>query len=151
MNISNPPPGKTDITSMLLDARAEKDLVNSVCRTAAQMAAFVGEAGSDWVAGSLVTVTVVTSSPIILLPGQHDCVTVINNFFSLARLEYYTKPQGVEREPRLPPRLAGPLHKIIMTTNLNPVKVRPAKDLPTYSQAHWHLIACVNSLTCSWH
>ncbi|XP_056275519.1 ankyrin repeat and MYND domain-containing protein 2-like isoform X1 [Pseudoliparis swirei] len=88
--------GKTDITSMLLDARAEKDLVNSVCRTAAQMAAFV---------------------------GQHDCVTVINNFFSLARLEYYTKPQGVEREPRLPPRLAGPLHKIIMTTNLNPVKI----------------------------
>lgn len=52
-------------------------------------------------------------------------MTVINNFFSLARLEYYTKPQGLEREPKLPPRLAGPLHKIIMTTNLNPVKVKP--------------------------
>lgn len=38
------PPGKTDITSMLLDAGAETDLVNSVGRTAAQMAAFVGEA-----------------------------------------------------------------------------------------------------------
>ncbi|KAM6903511.1 ankyrin repeat and MYND domain-containing protein 2-like [Lycodopsis pacificus] len=88
--------GKTDITSMLLDAGAEKNLVNSVGRTAAQMAAFV---------------------------GQHDCVTVINNFFSRARLEYYTRPQGLEREPRLPPRLAGPLHKIIMTTNLNPVKI----------------------------
>ncbi|XP_074469430.1 ankyrin repeat and MYND domain-containing protein 2-like isoform X2 [Sebastes fasciatus] len=88
--------GKTDITSMLLEAGAEKDVVNSVGRSAAQMAAFV---------------------------GQHDCVTVINNFFSLARLEFYTRPQGLEREPRLPPRLAGPLHKIIMTTNLNPVKI----------------------------
>ncbi|KAJ0003584.1 hypothetical protein NQD34_008682 [Periophthalmus magnuspinnatus] len=87
---------KTDITSMMLDAGAEIDLVNSVGRTAAQMAAFV---------------------------GQHDCVTVINNFFSRARLEYYTRPQGVDTEPMLPPRLAGPLHKIIMTTNLNPVKI----------------------------
>ncbi|KAA8586073.1 hypothetical protein FQN60_007642 [Etheostoma spectabile] len=88
--------GKTDITSMMLDAGAETELVNSVGRTAAQMAAFV---------------------------GQHDCVTVINNFFSRARLEYYTQPQGLEKEPRLPPQLAGPLHKIIMTTNLNPVKI----------------------------
>lgn len=55
--------------------------------------------------------------------GQHDCVTVINNFFSRARLDYYTKPQGLEKEPKLPPKLAGPLHKIIMSTNLNPVKV----------------------------
>lgn len=59
-------------------------------------------------------------------PGQHDCVTVINNFFSRARLEFYTRPQGQEQEPKLPPKLAGPLHKIIMTTNLNPVKVRTA-------------------------
>ncbi|XP_056154879.1 ankyrin repeat and MYND domain-containing protein 2-like [Lampris incognitus] len=88
--------GNTDITTMMLDAGAETDLVNSVGRTAAQMAAFV---------------------------GQHDCVTVINNFFSRARLEYYTRPQGLEREPKLPPKLAGPLHKIIMTTNLNPVKM----------------------------
>ncbi|XP_072303186.1 ankyrin repeat and MYND domain-containing protein 2-like isoform X1 [Eucyclogobius newberryi] len=88
--------GKTDITSMMLDAGAEIDVVNSVGRTAAQMAAFV---------------------------GQHDCVTIINNFFSRARLEYYTRPHGLETEPMLPPRLAGPLHKIIMTTNLNPVKI----------------------------
>lgn len=56
--------------------------------------------------------------------GQHDCVTVINNFFSRARLDYYTRPQGLEKEPKLPPKLAGPLHKVIMSTNLNPVKVR---------------------------
>ncbi|MCJ8740251.1 hypothetical protein PDJAM_G00056730 [Pangasius djambal] len=88
--------GKTDITWMMLDAGAETDVVNSVGRTAAQMAAFV---------------------------GQHDCVTVINNFFSRKRLDYYTKPQGLEKEPKLPQKLAGPLHKIIMSTNLNPVKM----------------------------
>ncbi|XP_052473277.1 ankyrin repeat and MYND domain-containing protein 2-like isoform X1 [Carassius gibelio] len=88
--------GKTDITWMMLDAGAETDAVNSVGRTAAQMAAFV---------------------------GQHDCVTVINNFFSRGRLDYYTKPQGLEKEPKLPPKLAGALHKIIMTTNPNPVKI----------------------------
>ncbi|XP_077363298.1 ankyrin repeat and MYND domain-containing protein 2-like [Festucalex cinctus] len=88
--------GKTDITSLLLDAGAETDLVNSVGRTAAQMAAFV---------------------------GQHDCVTLINNFFSRARLEYYTRAQGTEAEPKLPPALVDPLHKIIMTSNLNPVKI----------------------------
>uniref|UniRef100_A0A671M674 Ankyrin repeat and MYND domain-containing protein 2-like n=1 Tax=Sinocyclocheilus anshuiensis TaxID=1608454 RepID=A0A671M674_9TELE len=88
--------GNAEITEMILDAGAETDLVNSVGRTAAQMAAFV---------------------------GQHDCVTVINNFFSRARLEYYTRPEGSKGEPKLPPKLAGPLHKIIMTTNLNPVKM----------------------------
>lgn len=60
---------------------------------------------------------------LFFLPGQHDCVTVINNFFSRSRLEYYTKAQGLETEPKLLPKLAGPLHKIIMTTNLSPVKV----------------------------
>lgn len=35
--------GKTDITWMMLDAGAETDAVNSVGRTAAQMAAFVGK------------------------------------------------------------------------------------------------------------
>lgn len=78
----------------------------------------------------------------IVLPGQHDCVTVINNFFSRARLEYYTRPQGLEREPKLPPWLAGPLHKIIMTTNLNPVKVRPVTEFKfssSWSRIHWNV------------
>ncbi|KAJ7985394.1 hypothetical protein DPEC_G00351600 [Dallia pectoralis] len=108
--------GKTDITWMMLDAGAETDLVNSVGRTASQMAAFV---------------------------GQHDCVTVINNFFSRARLEYYTKPQGLEKDPKLPLKLAGPLHKIIMSTNLNPVKmVLLVKENP--------VLAEVEALEKSW-
>ncbi|XP_009450975.1 ankyrin repeat and MYND domain-containing protein 2 isoform X2 [Pan troglodytes] len=57
------------------------------------------------------------------LSGQHDCVTIINNFFPRERLDYYTKPQGLDKEPKLPPKLAGPLHKIITTTNLHPVKI----------------------------
>lgn len=120
------PPGNTDITSMMLDAGAETDLVNSVGRTAAQMAAFVGETGEhSWLTHDLKGVI---SYLYFLFTGQHDCVTVINNFFSRARLECYTRPQGLESEPKLPPRLAGPLHKIIMTTNLNPVKVRSATE-----------------------
>nr|KAF6319150.1 ankyrin repeat and MYND domain containing 2 [Myotis myotis] len=88
--------GNKDITWAMLEAGAETDVVNSVGRTAAQMAAFV---------------------------GQHDCVTVINNFFPRERLDYYTKPQGLDKEPKLPPKLAGPLHKVITTTNLHPVKI----------------------------
>lgn len=37
-------PGNTDITTMMLNVGAETKLVNSVGWTAAQMAAFVGEA-----------------------------------------------------------------------------------------------------------
>ncbi|XP_043920685.1 ankyrin repeat and MYND domain-containing protein 2 isoform X2 [Protopterus annectens] len=88
--------GNTEITWMLLEAGADTEVQNSVGRTAAQMAAFV---------------------------GQHDCVTVINNFFSREKLEYYTKPQGLDPEPKLPNKLAGVLHRIITTTNLHPVKI----------------------------
>ncbi|XP_053570095.1 ankyrin repeat and MYND domain-containing protein 2 isoform X1 [Bombina bombina] len=88
--------GNKEITWLLLEAGADTDVVNSVGRTAAQMAAFV---------------------------GQHDCVTVINNFFARERLDYYTKPQGLSKEPKLPAKLAGPLHKIITTTNMHPLKI----------------------------
>ncbi|XP_062898368.1 ankyrin repeat and MYND domain-containing protein 2a isoform X2 [Mobula hypostoma] len=88
--------GNKEITRMMLEAGAEIDVVNSVGRTAAQMAAFV---------------------------GQHDCVTIINNFFSRERLDFYTKPQGLDKEPKLPVKLAGPLHKIIIMTNLHPVAI----------------------------
>ncbi|KAG5264274.1 hypothetical protein AALO_G00251900 [Alosa alosa] len=115
--------GNAEITGMILDAGAETDQVNSVGRTAAQMAAFV---------------------------GQHDCVTMINNFFSGMKLDYYTRPQGLEREPKLPPKLAAPLHKIIMTTNLNPVKmVMLVKESPLLVDV-WALEKCyrVMDLLC---
>uniref|UniRef100_A0A8C5WB20 Ankyrin repeat and MYND domain-containing protein 2 n=1 Tax=Leptobrachium leishanense TaxID=445787 RepID=A0A8C5WB20_9ANUR len=88
--------GKKDIVWMMLEAGADPDVLNSVGRTASQMAAFV---------------------------GQHDCVTVINNFYPREKLDYYTKPQGLSKEPKLPVKLAGPLYKIITNTNLHPVKI----------------------------
>lgn len=88
--------GKKDIVWMMLEAGADPDVVNSVGRTASQMAAFV---------------------------GQHDCVTVINNFYPREKLDYYTKPQGLSQEPKLPVKLAGPLYKVITNTNLHPVKI----------------------------
>ncbi|XP_038595786.1 ankyrin repeat and MYND domain-containing protein 2 isoform X1 [Tachyglossus aculeatus] len=101
--------GNKEITWVMLEAGAETDVVNSVGRTAAQMAAFV---------------------------GQHDCVTVINNFFPRERLDYYTKPQGLDKEPKLPIKLAGPLHRIITTTNLHPVKiVLLVKENPLLAEA----------------
>ena len=59
--------GNTTITRLILEAGAKTTPVNSVGRTATQMAAFV---------------------------GQHACVSLINNFFSVDDLAYYTKPQG---------------------------------------------------------
>ncbi|KAK7480965.1 hypothetical protein BaRGS_00027780 [Batillaria attramentaria] len=64
--------GNPEVTSMILEAGAKVDHINSVNRTAAQMAAFV---------------------------GQHQCVRVINNFFPKQELERFTVPQGFEKSP----------------------------------------------------
>ncbi|KAK3578801.1 hypothetical protein CHS0354_030220 [Potamilus streckersoni] len=88
--------GNVEVTRMMLDAGANPDHTNSVGRTAAQMAAFV---------------------------GQHQCVAAINNFFPSSGLDIYTKPQGLEKEPRLPQHLAPVLVKMINMSNMNPVRI----------------------------
>lgn len=88
--------GNAETTKLLLEAGARTDYVNSVGRTATQMAAFV---------------------------GQHECVSVINNYFAKEDLAPYTKIQGVDTEPRLPQELALPLAKMINFANLHPVKL----------------------------
>ncbi|XP_077993617.1 ankyrin repeat and MYND domain-containing protein 2-like [Glandiceps talaboti] len=88
--------GSVECCKLLLDAGAKTTGTNSVGRTATQMAAFV---------------------------GQHACVSVINNYFSKQEVDYYTKVQGFEKEPKLAPHLAAPLHKLVLFSNLNPVKV----------------------------
>ncbi|XP_038049493.1 ankyrin repeat and MYND domain-containing protein 2-like [Patiria miniata] len=88
--------GNTEVTRLILEAGAKTTPVNSVGRTAAQMAGFV---------------------------GQHACVSIINNFFSREDVDYYTKKQGFEKEPKLKPELAPAVHKLILQTNLNPVKI----------------------------
>ncbi|XP_022106491.1 ankyrin repeat and MYND domain-containing protein 2-like isoform X2 [Acanthaster planci] len=88
--------GNTEVTRMMLEAGAKTTPVNSVGRTAAQMAGFV---------------------------GQHACVSIINNYFSRDDIDYYTKKQGFEKDPKLKPELAPIVHKLILQTNLNPVKL----------------------------
>jgi len=88
--------GKKDVVRVLLEHDACVGLVNTVQRTAAQMAAFI---------------------------GQHEIVSLINNFFSPKDLEYYCQPRGLETEPKLPPSLFSALYKYIINVNLNPVKL----------------------------
>ncbi|XP_063954035.1 ankyrin repeat and MYND domain-containing protein 2-like [Lytechinus pictus] len=88
--------GNTEVTRLMLQSGAKTSPTNSVGRTAAQMAAFV---------------------------GQHACVSIINNFFDREQLDYYTIPRGFEKEPKLPTQLAPGLHKMILMHNLNPVRL----------------------------
>ncbi|XP_070536032.1 ankyrin repeat and MYND domain-containing protein 2-like [Ptychodera flava] len=88
--------GSEECVTLMLEAGAKTNSVNSVGRTATQMAAFV---------------------------GQHACVSIINNFFSRDEVDYYTKIQGFEKEPKLEPHLSAPLHRLIMFSNLNPVRI----------------------------
>jgi hypothetical protein len=75
---------------------AKMGATNSVGRTAAQMAAFV---------------------------GNHNCVLTINNFIPKADINYYIKPQGLQTEPMLHPHIADNFHLFIMQVNVYPVRV----------------------------
>lgn len=88
--------GNTEICSMLLDAGINPNTLNSVNRTASQMAAFV---------------------------GNHACVETINNYVPKSLLEYYTKPQGLQKEAYLPPSALDDFHKFVTETNLHPVRI----------------------------
>jgi len=88
--------GSTEICRMLLEAGAKPYHTNSVNRTAAAMAAFV---------------------------GNHSCVAVINNFVSKEEVWFYTRKQPLESEPKLPQELAKSVYKIVMSMNTNPVRI----------------------------
>uniref|UniRef100_D3TQD2 MYND Zn-finger and ankyrin repeat protein n=1 Tax=Glossina morsitans morsitans TaxID=37546 RepID=D3TQD2_GLOMM len=88
--------GNTEICRMLLDAGINPNSVNSVSRTASQMAAFV---------------------------GNHACVETINNYVSKSLLEYYTQPQGLQKEPFLSPTVLDAFHKFVVEVNLHPVRI----------------------------
>ncbi|XP_015114985.1 ankyrin repeat and MYND domain-containing protein 2 [Diachasma alloeum] len=88
--------GNADLCHLLLTHGAKINATNSVGRTAAQMAAFV---------------------------GNHNCVATINNYIPKADIDYYVKPQGLQTEPMLPPHLADSFHRFIMQVNVHPVRV----------------------------
>lgn len=75
---------------------AKVNAINSVGRTAAQMAAFV---------------------------GNHNCVAVINNFIPKTDIAYFIKPQGFQKEPLLNPHLADSFHSFTMQISVHPVRV----------------------------
>ncbi|XP_072744431.1 ankyrin repeat and MYND domain-containing protein 2 isoform X2 [Anoplolepis gracilipes] len=88
--------GNADLCHLLMSHGARLTATNSVGRTAAQMAAFV---------------------------GNHNCVATINNFIPKADIDYFIKPQGLQSEPMLPAHLADCFHQFIMQVNVNPVRV----------------------------
>ncbi|XP_033196221.1 ankyrin repeat and MYND domain-containing protein 2 [Bombus vancouverensis nearcticus] len=88
--------GNAELCHLLMSYGARLTATNSVGRTPAQMAAFV---------------------------GNHNCVATINNFIPKADIDYYVKPQGLQTESMLPPHLADSFHKFIMQINVHPVRV----------------------------
>ncbi|CAN7986452.1 unnamed protein product, partial [Ixodes hexagonus] len=88
--------GRADVVSLLLEHGASLTAVNSLGRTAAQMAAFV---------------------------SNYDVVAVMNNFLPREELEYFARPQGLDTEPKLPAALLAPLYRLVLATNVHPVRV----------------------------
>lgn len=88
--------GHLKVVGLLLEAGADVNHINSVGRTAAQMAAFV---------------------------GQHEVVSMINHYVPEEDVVYFTKPRGLEKEPKLNPSLAVPLWTYLRQTNIHPVRL----------------------------
>eukprot|EP01137_Pigoraptor_chileana_P006085 Opistho-2@50030 len=88
--------GATITTLLLLQNGAKANATNDRNKTASMTAAFV---------------------------GQHECASLINNFFPFSHLEYFTKPQGLETEPKLKPEMGPILHGYVLLNNLNPARV----------------------------
>ncbi|XP_067643012.1 ankyrin repeat and MYND domain-containing protein 2 [Eurosta solidaginis] len=88
--------GNTEVCRLVLDAGINPNSLNSVSRTASQMAAFV---------------------------GNHSCVETINNYVPRTGLEYYTRPQGQHKEPLILPALLDAFHQFVIEINLHPVRI----------------------------
>ncbi|XP_023171339.2 ankyrin repeat and MYND domain-containing protein 2 [Drosophila hydei] len=88
--------GNTHVCRQLLDAGINPNSINSVNRTASQMAAFV---------------------------GNHSCVETINSYVTCSSLEYYTQLHGQQTEPYIPAVLLRAFHSFVTEINLHPVRI----------------------------
>lgn len=88
--------GNVDTVRRLLSAGADPKLLNSVGRTASQMAGFV---------------------------GNHKLVTVIASYVPRTLIDRYTVVRKQQKRALLPPHLAPPTHQLLLDTNLHPVHV----------------------------
>ncbi|ERL90775.1 ankyrin repeat and MYND domain-containing protein 2 [Dendroctonus ponderosae] len=87
--------GSADVCLLLLEAGAKSNETNTVGRSPAQMAAFV---------------------------GHHNCVALINNYVPKGDVQVYTNG-GQGGAPLLPPFLLESFHKFVMQINIHPIKV----------------------------
>lgn len=55
--------------------------------------------------------------------ANHKVVSTINNFVARSEIEYYTKMQGLQKEPSLPPTLLDSFHKFVIQPNIHPVRI----------------------------
>lgn len=88
--------GSSEVCLQLLLSGANVNALNSVGRTPSQMAAFV---------------------------ANTKVVSTINNFISKSEIEYYTKPQGLQSEPSLPPVVLDAFHKFVINPNIHPIRI----------------------------
>lgn len=87
---------RCDVVTLLLEYGANPAAINSNKRTAAEMAAFI---------------------------GNHKAATIINNYITKDAIDYFTEIHGLEPEPRLPLFLSSPVHKFVIMPTVHPVRI----------------------------
>ncbi|VDK85398.1 unnamed protein product [Litomosoides sigmodontis] len=88
--------GHQEICQLLLDYGAHVYSTNAIGKTAAEMAAFV---------------------------GQHECVSIINNYVALDEIEKLLHPKGDDSDEIYPKEFSQALHELIKTHIIHPVWV----------------------------
>jgi hypothetical protein len=88
--------GSPSICQMLLDAGARAHAVNTINRTASELAAFV---------------------------GQHECVSVISSYIDAGDIERILHPKGAESDVIYPPEFVTFIHDLTKTHEIHPVKI----------------------------
>uniref|UniRef100_A0A915BIN3 MYND-type domain-containing protein n=1 Tax=Parascaris univalens TaxID=6257 RepID=A0A915BIN3_PARUN len=89
-------PQSAEICRMLLDAGAYAYRKNSIDKSASEMAAFV---------------------------GQHECVSVINNYIGIDEVEKLIHPKGKNSDEIFPKEFCLLTHSVTKTHQIHPVKV----------------------------
>lgn len=84
------------VVSLLLEYGAESTAINKNNRTAAQVAAFV---------------------------GNHKSVSIINNYVPKSVITYFTEVHGMDPDPKLPMFLVEPVHKLVVMPTIHPVEL----------------------------
>uniref|UniRef100_A0A914YD02 Ankyrin repeat and MYND domain-containing protein 2 n=1 Tax=Panagrolaimus superbus TaxID=310955 RepID=A0A914YD02_9BILA len=88
--------GNPPICQMLLDAGARPHAVNTINRTASELAAFV---------------------------GQHECVSVISSYIDSGDIERILHPRGKESDVIYPSEFVTFIHDLTKTHEIHPVKI----------------------------